>query len=349
MLSPFTEKEMTIQREWRSMTYKKEEFKVCFHTWKCEDTGEQFEDDQFAQLNFDQVQNQYRAKYALPFKEEISAIREKYDLTAIKMSHVLGFGDNTYRQYEAGEMPSQSNARLIQLAANPVEFRKLLKISNALEGTFLEKLNRRIDHLIQEEIKGLNNRIITEYLFGSHLPTIFTGFRKPDINKFSEMVLFFSEKLKPWKTKLNKLLFYADFTNFSLYGNSMSGAIYRAIPMGPVPDRFQGIYEYLANEKIVDIISTCFSDGGLGEQFLPTKGKSFNKELFSERELAVLNRVAERFRETSTNEIIGISHTEKAWLDNNDNKGLIDYFYAFDLNQTSPPALSQREGDRAES
>ncbi len=125
MLSPFSAKEMTVQKEWRTMAYKKEEFRLCFHTWKCGDTGEHFEDDNFAQLNYDQVQNQYRAKYKIPFRDEIVAIREQYDLSAIKMSQVLCFGDNTYRQYEAGEMPSQSNARLIQLASDPHEISKI--------------------------------------------------------------------------------------------------------------------------------------------------------------------------------------------------------------------------------
>ncbi len=331
MLSPVTGKEMTIQKEWRTLTYKKETFRVCFHTWKCEDTGEQFEDDRFAQLNYDQVQNQYRAKYNLPFKEEIIAIREKYELSAIKMSQVLGFGDNTYRQYEAGEMPGQSNARLIQMATHPLEFQRLTKISNALEGAALEKLNRKLDHLIQEEIKGIHTKIITDYLFGTNFPTAYTGFIKPDLVKFSEMVLFFSDGLKPWKTKLNKLLFYADFGCFGLTGKSMSGVNYRAIPMGPVPDKYQGIFDYLNTIGIVEVNESYFRDGGMGEQFFPAQGRTFNSALFSATELEILNSVANRFRETSTDDIIEISHKERAWLENKEDKKLINYFYAFEL------------------
>ena len=39
---------MTIQKDWRTLTFKKDEFRICFYTWKCEDTGEHFEDDVFA-------------------------------------------------------------------------------------------------------------------------------------------------------------------------------------------------------------------------------------------------------------------------------------------------------------
>lgn len=109
MKSPFTGKEMSIYKEWRTMSYRKEEFKVYFHVYKCEDTGQQFEDETFANLNYIQLVNQYRAKYTIPFPEQIKSIREKYGLSASKMSEVLGFGANSYRNYEAGEVPNQSN------------------------------------------------------------------------------------------------------------------------------------------------------------------------------------------------------------------------------------------------
>ncbi|HOM64054.1 MAG TPA: DNA-binding protein, partial [Dysgonamonadaceae bacterium] len=67
MLSPITGKPMTIHREKRQMTYRKETFEVCFHTWYCEESGREFEDDTFAQLNYDQVINQYREKHNIPF------------------------------------------------------------------------------------------------------------------------------------------------------------------------------------------------------------------------------------------------------------------------------------------
>src|SRR5690606_24785323 len=82
-----------------------------------------FEDDDFAQLNYNQLVNQYRVKYNIPFPEQIIGIRSKYDLPASKMSEILGFGANVYRQYEAGEVPSQSNAKLIQLVDDPHEFK----------------------------------------------------------------------------------------------------------------------------------------------------------------------------------------------------------------------------------
>lgn len=151
MKSPFTGKEMSIQKEWRTMSFRKDEFKVLFHSFKCDETGEQFEDDAFAQLNYNQLVNQYREKYSIPFPEQIIAIREKYDTSASKMSEILGFGTNSYRQYESGEVPSQSNARLIQLADDPHEFKKLVDLCNTIEAKVKDKLLHKIQIVLEEQ------------------------------------------------------------------------------------------------------------------------------------------------------------------------------------------------------
>jgi len=323
---------MSIKKEWRTVNFRKDEFKVLFHSYQCNDTREQFEDDVFAQLNYNQVVNQYREKYSIPFPEQIKSIREQYNISASRMSEILGFGTNSYRQYENGEVPSQSNARLIQLADDPYEFKKLVNLCNTLETRVKEKLLNKIQIVLEEQKNTKFEKQLETYFFGAALPTAFTGYKMPSLDKFSEMVVFFTERLQPWKTKLNKLLFYADFTMSKQSGFSVSGAQYRAIPMGPVPNNFNGIFEYLAGNDVVDIQYTTFPDGGTGEQFTPIAERKFNAELFTEHELAVLDNIADRFKNTPTGEIIEISHKEKAWQENKEEKKLIDYKYSYDLN-----------------
>jgi transcriptional regulator with XRE-family HTH domain/uncharacterized phage-associated protein len=332
MKSPFTGKEMSIVKAYRTMSFRKDEFKVLFHAYKCEDTGEQFEDEAFAQLNYNQLVNKYRVKYSIPFPEQIIAIREKYNLSATKMSEILGFGTNGYRQYESGEVPNQSNAKLIQLAEDPREFNKLLSYCTTLDEKIIEKTYKTIENLLEDEKKHKFEKQLENYFFGTCLPNNLTGFKTPNFRKFSEMIVFFTEKLEPWKTKMNKLLFYADFIMHKQSGFSMSGVQYRAIPMGPVPNNFNSIFEYLANKNELDINYINFSDGGTGEQFKPNPNKIFDRKLFNEIELQILESVAKRFKTTSTNEIIEISHKEKAWLDNISERKLIDYSYSFELN-----------------
>jgi len=332
MKSPFTGNEMSIHKEWRTMNFRKNEFKILFHTYKCNETGERFEDDVFAQLNYNQLVNQYREKYSIPFPEQIISIREKYKISASRMSEILGFGVNSYRQYENGEVPSQSNARLIQLADDPNEFKKLVNLCNTLETRVKDKIMNKIQIVLGEQKHKKFEKQLEKYFLGAFLPNAFTGYRMPNLDKFSEMVIFFTERLQPWKTKLNKLLFYADFTMFKQSGFSISGVQYRAIPMGPVPNNFNSIFDYLARNDYVDIYYTTFPDGGTGEQFKPIADRTFNSELFTEFEVAILENIAERFKNISTDEMIALSHQEKAWRESKEEKKLIDYKYSFDLN-----------------
>ncbi len=151
MISPINGKEMQLETREETIIFRKEAFPIRYHYYRDEENESEFTDEVLDTLNLNQAYNQYREKYNLPFIDQIKSIREKYALNQSKMAEVLGFGTNVYRQYENGEMPSISNARLIQLAEDPSEFRKLVLASNALEGTALSSLNKRIDQLIVAE------------------------------------------------------------------------------------------------------------------------------------------------------------------------------------------------------
>jgi len=88
----------------------------------------------------------------------------------------------------------------------------------------------------------------------------------------------------------------------------------------------------MVNNDDVDIYQTEFPDGKMGEQFKPNSGRIFNPDIFKEDELQTLQEVAKRFGKTATNDIIDISHKEKAWEENfKAGKQLISYNYSFDL------------------
>lgn len=333
MNSPITGKEMKLIKERRSMEFRKETFEVIFHTFKCEDSGEMFTTTDMDEVNVNQVYNQYRDAHNIPFPDEITAIREKYGVSAKKMSEILGFGVNSYRKYEAGEMPSVSNARLIQSVSSPKEFLRNVELCETLSENEKVKLNQKVLKLIEKESKLMFDLELKSYYLGDHLADVFSGYRNPSFEKLTEMVVFFSEKISPFKTKMNKLLFYADFLAFKKSCFSISGMRYRAIQMGPVPNNFQSIFEYLAHNDDVDIQYMQFPQGYYGEKFIARKDRQFNAELFTEFELGVLNEVSSIFMDTSTGDIIDISHLEEAWKKNVGDKDEISYQYAFDLTQ----------------
>lgn len=333
MKSPITGKEMKLTKERRSMDFRKETFEVIFHYYKCEDSGEQFTTTSLDEVNINQVYNQYRNKFNILFPDEIIRIREKYGLSAVKISEILGFGVNTYRLYEAGEMPSVANAKLIQMADDPKKFMDMVELCGTLDDKAKNKYLQIGQFLAEEKKRNIFNLNFKEYLLGNRLADIYSGYRNPNFEKFTEMVVYFSDKLSPFKTKMNKLLFYADFLMFKQSCFSISGVRYKAIDMGPVPNNFQSIFEYLANKDEIVIYTTEFPNGYTGEQFKARKDRKFNAELFTENELKTLEKVATVFKETSTNGIIEISHLEEAWKKNSKDQSVISYEYAFELNQ----------------
>ncbi len=83
--------------------------------------------------------------------------------------------------------------------------------------------------------------------------------------------------------------------------------------MGPVPNNFNSIFEYLANKDEIDIYYTNFADGGTGEQFKPNSNRTFNVNLFSEEELEILNNVAERLHRTLKDRLKPLRGLKKDW------------------------------------
>jgi DNA-binding transcriptional regulator YiaG/uncharacterized phage-associated protein len=329
MKSPFTGKDMILVREKRTQTFRKEEFKITHHSFRCVDTEEQFTNTELDVLNLTQLYNQYREKHKIPFPEQIKQIREKYKVSAAKMADILGFGVNSYRLYEDGEIPSLSNARLIQSVDEPDVFKQMVNLCDKLDKNEQSKIYKKIEIAKDKEQASFNETIFQNHLVGDLKPSIKTGYKVPNIEKLTAMVLFFSEKLKPFKTKLNKLLFYSDFQHFKTTGFSISGISYRAIDMGPVPNNFQSLFEQVQQQGEVEIIYQFFDNDVVGEQFVSKT--NFRKEHFTTEELETLDKVKSRFEEVKTKEIIELSHQEKAWIDNEKNKTIISYDSAFDL------------------
>ncbi|MBW6535520.1 MAG: DUF4065 domain-containing protein [Mariniphaga sp.] len=325
MKNPFTGKEMTLVKEWRKMIYRKESFDVLFHFYRCEDSGEQFEDEHFSKLNYNQVVNQYRVRHRIPFPEQIKEIRLKYGLSAAKMSEVIGMGANSWRNYEGDEVPSKVHANLIQMISEPEYFKDYIEKYCELGEKDREKIVKQLKKL-ETELSCCDDPL---FRFQSQ-PDITNGFKAFDREKTKNVILYFAELLKPFKTKLNKLLFYSDFAHFRQNAQSITGLKYKAIEYGPVPGNYDVLFGILADQGIIDIEYSMTKFGEV-EKIIPPERAHFNPLLFSDAELEILEYIADTFKNTSASEIAEISHREPAWKDNIEGKKFIPFYYAFEL------------------
>jgi len=329
MTSPFTGGEAILLKEPKELDFRGSKFYIIHQQYQCVDTGELYTDTQLDELNVNQVYNQYREKEGIPFPDEITAYRKQYDLPATKMSQLLGFGVNMYGKYEAGEIPNLSNGKLITICKEPSVFKNYFNLSKSHQFTDREKelIIMKIDKAIEIKQQNVKEEFEKYAALGNTERGIYTGYTTPNLAKAREMVLFFAAYCKPFTTKMNKLLFYADFLNYKRTSYSISGMTYQAIQRGPVPLRYDGLYGNVSD--VVERKDEFFPNDVSGERLVAKN--IFNASLFSNEELKSLERVASRFRNTPTKDIVLISHDEPAWIDNERDENEISYQYAFEL------------------
>ncbi|MCM1142715.1 MAG: DUF4065 domain-containing protein [Muribaculum sp.] len=300
--------------EIRTATFRKEQFDY-IHTGIIDSDGETWTTTNLDEANINQVWNQYRVKHGIPFPDEIIRLREYYGLSAAKMAGILGLGINQYRYYENGEVPNESNARIIIAIRDKNTFKEFLDASR-------DKLGEREYHKINKKIESLGS-----FQRPSTSPDTYSGYVSYDVEKVRTIVLYLINRMgSVFVTKMNKLLFYCDFLSYRRTGFGMTGLKYIAMQYGPVPENWGKVYDTLNDVEMNECILPNQSSGIRLESTV-----SSDTTALLEEERRVLDDVCIRFSETSARDISMESHKEKGWINNSQTKGNINYKYAFDL------------------
>jgi len=333
MKSPITGEEMNIVIRQEKLTFRKDEFEIYYHSYVCEKSKEEYTDDNLDEINMNQVYNQYRDKYGIPFTYEIKEIREKYGLSASKISEILGLGTNSYRLYESGEMPSVANGRLILAIKHPKDFIKQLQASESMiNPKEIKELILKSEKIYEDEKRESKIYSWDRLMENSQNPNEYNGYMKPNYDIISSIILRLSNEMDLLKTKLNKLLFYIDFLHYKNTGFSMTGLTYRANPYGPTPSDYDLLYSKLEKEEKVVKIEKSYDNGIIGEII-----QGINKNIeykFSEKENEIINCIISKFKNYTATQIKEYSHKEKAWIENERSKNRISYQkYAYEINE----------------
>lgn len=321
---PFCDGIAKLVHENNEFVYRKEVFKVVEHFYVCEKCNEEFTTTETDSFTILQAHNQYREKYGIPFPEEIMEIRAKYELSGARMSEVMGLGINGYSNYERGEMPTPAMGNLINTIKNPQVFKEMLRRSkhHFTDGTFGKAMNK-VDYLLEQA----NKRNYFVYKLNNiQEPSSLTGFRKPNKEKLSNLIVEFINRCdKPYndRLKLNKLLFYTDFLSYKQFGVSITGLSYRPIQYGPVPTCYDNIYACLENESIISSFWVREENGSAKETFITDR--TIDLQLFNEDEQSIIDMICETFGKMKTWDMVDLSHKEKVWIEKHKDKEIIDY------------------------
>ncbi len=172
-------------------------------------------------------------------------------------------------------------------------------------------------------------------LEGIELDPMFAGYRQFSSDRITAMMGYLSQKgIELYKTKLNKLLFYADMTGFYLTGRGLSGAQYVNLPYGPVPDRFEELIELGAENEIIRPSGVPGKDRSV-QLIEPGTKASVHLTKLSDSDRLILDWVVDTYGRLTTTEITDVSHNELAYT-NTRPGDRIAYRYAAFL-KTLPP------------
>ncbi len=122
MKSMLTDGEAVYQKEMRETEFRGEKFLYEHHNVRDLDTNIEYTTTEIDEGNVQRVYDQYRERHDIPSPKELTEMREKYGLSAIKMAQVLGLGVNQYTKYEQGEMPSESIGKMLRSVQTPAVF-----------------------------------------------------------------------------------------------------------------------------------------------------------------------------------------------------------------------------------
>jgi|SRR5271155_1206874 len=138
--------------------------------------------------------------------------------------------------------------------------------------------------------------------------------RRPDDEKLRELILYVSILSKDDRnfgaTKLNKLLFYADFLAYQKFGSAITGQEYQALPQGPAPRRLKPIIESM--KRSGDLKQERRKSGRF-EQIRPVPVRNADLSKFSGPEVDLVVGVVKRFRNMNATDISNESHFFLGW------------------------------------
>ena len=139
----------------------------------------------------------------------------------------------------------------------------------------------------------------------------------PNYEKYKQMILAFLRINKNIpKTKLAKLLYFADFAWFYTHLKSMSGMQYRKIQYGPVADTY-----FRLIDEMFDAGEVAIEQTGSGAMLVSQTrgGAKENLSHISKSELQLIQNINEKWKGKRTEEIVKFTHNQLPFLFAEDN------------------------------
>ena len=310
------EKEIRIDRRRESFDVRGEPTEIESNVAVCLECGEDLFVEALDEQNLSRAYDAYRRRHDLLTAAEIKEMREKYGLTQRALAQLLGWGSVTVNRYENGAIQTRGHDQLLRLLQDPENVRRILeRPDTSLQDDVAERLKARIESLETPRHEHSLGECLAA-LLDSGEPSAANGYRRLDLEKAHQVAAFLARQAKHFfKSKALKLLWYADFLAFKSQACSITGCVYEAAPLGPVPRHFDWLLVEMVGSGILEIAEISFDtkEGGrfVGELYQPVGDPATDR--LSRLEVKCLQAVVDEFGELSSNKTIDRAHEEEAY------------------------------------
>jgi hypothetical protein len=165
---------------------------------------------------------------------------------------------------------------------------------------------------------------------------------RPDEAKFGELLLLVAEELADDRfggaTKVNKVLYFAEFAHVRETGYPITGMPYRKLPNGPAPRHLRPARERLVRQGAAEVVT----ERVLGyEQHRLRPLRAARREMFTEVELRAVDDAVALLRGRTGSEASDLSHREPGWRMVEDGED-IPFVTAYLPQEQPPPSERMR-------
>jgi putative zinc finger/helix-turn-helix YgiT family protein len=319
-----------VEKKTETYPVKGEDITILANVRTCVRCGKGVNDRALDSKNIQAAYGLYRRNHHIITPDEIRSMRESYGLSQRSLGALLGWGEITIHRYENGNLPDDAHCQVLRFIQDPFNMERMAKsygsrLHEAARRRLTERLANRLDEEAPEKV--------VQVLAQSTDPSvnIFTGEKEFSPRALMEMMVFYASKSGGvLKTKLNKLLWYADFIHYHLYRTSISGTTYVHLPYGPVPDNYGTYLASLSDSGTLILEEIDFGPDATGEHMIGEKlvaNREPRTDVLPDSAYRVLEGVYKRFRYTGSKEISRLSHEEVGYLET-EHMEPISYAYA---------------------
>ena len=148
------------------------------------------------------------------------------------------------------------------------------------------------------------------YPLGS-LDTMDVGYSE---RKFAELVLYVAERLRDDRaggaTKLNKVLFFAEFTHLRRHRAVISGCEFQKLVHGPAPRQLLPVRRRMIAAGEAELVTEDFL-GRPQQRLVPQRPA--DRSVFTADELASIDDVLDQLASMTGTQVSDLSHQEPGW------------------------------------